>query len=103
MAKLAELLLRRKELQGIVDRIKPILNAPDLFLIKVKRVNVTESTDDLTVGVPKLTLSQVNHEYNWHSRQLRLVDAAIQQTNWTTDVEIDAVAMGDYTPPKIDK
>lgn len=61
--KLAEALLRRKELQGKVDR------------------------------------AEVNREYNHYAKQLRLVDAAIQRANWTTDVEVDDTVMRDFEVP----
>lgn len=93
--KLAEALLRRKELQGKVDILKQIQNK-DLFEIKAQRRNVTDSIDDIIVQVPKLTASQVTSEFNWHARQLRLVDAAIQQANWTCEIDIDQTAMSDY-------
>jgi len=93
--KLAEALLRRKELQGRVDVLKTI-HDKQLFEIKGKRVRVNDDLDDVVAQVPLLTASQVMHEYNWHSRQLRLVDAVIQQANWTTMVELTAESMGDY-------
>lgn len=96
--KLAEALLRRKELQEKLRNIEPIKRA-DIFETKVKRVNVTESIDDLTASVPKLTLSQVTAEYDHYAKQLRLIDAAIQQVNWTTEVEVSGV-MNDYEAPK---
>jgi len=96
--KLAEALLRRKELQAKVDQLKPILN-PALFEIRVVRKNVTENIDDITATVPKLTASQVTAEYDFYARQLRLVDAAIQQANWTTEVEVQNTVMQDFAPP----
>ena len=86
MKKLAECLLRRKELQQKIDRIGTIM-VKDLFEVKVKRVNVTDSVDDLTASVPKLELNQVTREYDHYAKQLRLIDAAIQQCNWTTEVD----------------
>jgi len=93
--KLAEALLRRKELQQKVDQIRSIRDK-DLFEIKARRVNVTESLDDITAQVPKLTLSQVTREYDFYAKQLRLVDAAIQQGNWTTEIEVGTNVMADY-------
>jgi len=93
--KLAEALLRRKELQGKVDVLSRVKET-DLFEVKAKRVKVTESLDDIVAQVPKLTASQVTSEYDWHARQLRLVDAAIQQANWTCDVEVRDSVMSDY-------
>ncbi len=88
--KLAEALLRRKELQEKINRIQP-LKAADVYETKVKRVKVTDSIDDLTVSVPKLTLSQVTAEYDYYAKQLRLIDAAIQQSNWTTELDVTGV------------
>ena len=93
--KLAEALLRRKELQGKVDVLRQI-NEKALFEVRAQRKNVTENLDDIIAMVPKLTASQVTAEYDWHARQLRLVDAAIQQANWTCEIEVDQTTMSDY-------
>jgi hypothetical protein len=93
--KLAEALLRRKELQGKVDVLKQVKDK-DLFEVKARRQQVAEGIDDIVAQVPKLTASQVTQEYDWHARQLRLVDAAIQQANWTCEVEVHDESMGDY-------
>ena len=97
--KLAEALLRRKELQGKVDVLKNIKDK-DLFEVRAKRVNVTESLDDITAMVPKLTASQVTAEFDHYAKQLRLIDAAIQQANWTTDVPFVGTEMTDYMEAK---
>ena len=93
--KLAEALLRRKELQQKVDVLKNI-QAKDLFEVKARRKQVSDSIDDIIAEVPKLTASQVTAEYDWHARQLRLVDAAIQQANWTCEVDVSDTVMGDF-------
>jgi 3-methyladenine DNA glycosylase AlkC len=93
--KLAEALLRRKELQGKVDILKQIKDK-DLFEVKAQRKQVTENIDDIVAAVPKLTASQVTAEFDFYARQLRLVDAAIQQANWTVEVEVGDTVMGDY-------
>ena len=93
--KLAEALLRRKELNTKVDALKNI-QAQNLFEVKGKRVKVTDEIDDLVLQVPLLTASQVTAELDWHARQLRLVDAAIQQANWTCVVPVDDSVMADY-------
>jgi hypothetical protein len=95
--KLAEALLRRKELQEKVAILKN-LKERDLFEVKARRQMVADGIDDLVAQVPKLTASQVTAEYDWHARQLRLVDAAIQQANWTTGVELQDSVMQDYQP-----
>jgi hypothetical protein len=93
--KLAEALLRRKELQAKVDQLHTI-QGKEIFELKVVRKNVTENIDDITAQVPKLTASQVTAEYDFYARQLRLVDAAIQQANWTTPVEVQPSVMQDF-------
>ena len=99
--KLAEALLRRKELSGKVNALAQISDKA-FFDVRVKRVNVADGIDEVTAAVPKLTAGQVTHEYDWHSRQLRLVDAAIQQANWTSEVEIQDSVVADYIAPKFD-
>lgn len=93
--KLAEALLRRKELQGKVDVLKSIKDR-DLFDVKARRQSVSEGIDDVVAQVPKLTASQVTREYDWHARQLRLIDAAIQQANWTCEIDVHDESMGDF-------
>ncbi len=93
--KLAEALLRRKELNNKVDQLRQIKQA-DLFEMKYARKAVNDNIDDVTAQVPKLTASQVTAEFDFYARQLRLVDAAIQQANWTTEIEVGDTVMGDY-------
>ena len=97
--KLAEALLRRKELEAKVQVLKQIQDK-NLFEVKAKRTRVTDDIDDIVAAVPKLTASQVTAEYDWHARQLRLVDAAIQQANWTTEVPVADTVMQDYDASK---
>jgi len=96
--KLAEALLRRKELKEKV-MLLTVIKKEALFEVKVQRKNVTDSVDDIIALVPKLTVGQVTSEYDWHARQLRLVDAAIQQTNWTAEVDVQESVMQDYIAP----
>ena len=85
--KLAELLLRRKELAEKVELARQI-KMKDVFETKTKRISVNDSTDEVTADVNKLEFNQLTAEFNYYSRQLRQVDAAIQQTNWTTEVTL---------------
>jgi hypothetical protein len=99
--KLAEALLLRKELQAKVDRLKAI-NTENLFEFKMQRLPVGDGIDDIKAQVPKISFQQFTHCYDWHAKQLRKVDAAIQQANWNTDVEnVDDVAQ-DYVDPYVD-
>ncbi len=100
--KLAEALLRRKELQAKVDQLKTIKDK-DLFEVKGKRVKVTEDIDDLVLQVPLLTSREVTAAYDWHAKQLRLVDAAIQQANWTVTLNVDDNVMKDYEPQPVER
>ena len=100
--KLATLLLRRKELAEKVQMLRTIKGS-ELFEIKVERKKVTDNIDDIIAKVPKLTASQVTAEFDWHARRLRMVDAAIQQANWATNVEIDDTVMEDYAFVEIGK
>ena len=83
--KLAEALLRRKELQEKVARMAPI-NRQDMFENKVVRKNVTESVDDILASIAKVTFAEFSAEYNFYAHQLRVIDGIIQQANWTTEV-----------------
>jgi len=93
--KLAEALLRRKELQNKVDVLKSFRDR-DFFEVKVKRQKVSEDYDDIVAQVPIMRASEVTKEYDFYARQLRLVDAAIQQANWTTDIEIGDSVMAEF-------
>lgn len=93
--KLAEALLRRKELQDKVAILKNI-KVEQMFEVKMQRRQVNETVDDIVATVPKLTASQVTAEYDFYARQLRLIDAVIQQANWTTGVIVQATVMADY-------
>lgn len=93
--KLAEALLRRKELNNKVDILSSLKDKP-IFELKVQRRQITDSIDDITAQVPKLTASQVTSEYDFYARQLRKIDAVIQNANWTIDVDLDDIVMGDW-------
>jgi hypothetical protein len=98
--KLAEALLRRKELQEQTDRLRNI-DQKELYEVKTGRKAAHEGIDDIIAQVPKISMRQVTHCFDWHARALRQVDAAIQQANWTTEVEIPDDAMGDYIDPYV--
>ena len=51
--------------------------------------------DDVIAQVPKLTLDEVTGAYNRTAKRLRLIDAAIQQANWTTVLEVQEDTMKD--------
>jgi len=93
--KLAEALLRRKELQEKVDQLRRV-KEEDIAQFKVQRVNITDSVDEVKALVPMVTMAQITAAYDWHARQLRLVDAAIQQANWTTEIDVNDTVMSEF-------
>lgn len=95
IVKLAEALLRRKELQTKVDNIKRFKDA-DVYEIHTGRKPAHEGLDDIIVKVPRLELNQVTAEHDFYARQLRLIDGAIQQANWTCDVSLTGTEMNDF-------
>ena len=92
---LAEALLRRKELQQKVDVLKHIKDR-DLFEVKASRKPVADGIDDIVAQVPKLEVNQVTKEFDWHARQLRMIDAIVQRTNWSTEIDVDDIIMSDF-------
>lgn len=86
--KLADALLRRKELQEKVDQVRQVKDRA-LYEIKVQRRQISETIDDITAQVPRVELNQVTAEFDYYANKLRLIDAAIQQLNWTTDIEVN--------------
>jgi len=97
--KLAEALLRRKELTAKVEQLKKI-NLEGLFETKATRRKVTEDIDDVIAKIPKITLAQVSAGHDWYAKQLRLIDAAIQQANWVTEIEVGQDVMKDFSETK---
>ena len=98
--KLAEALLLRKEYQAKVNQLLPIKTG-DVFEVKAKRINVTDNVDDVVLQVPLLSVSQVTEEYDWYAKRLRQVDAAIQQANWTTEIQVPATLTEEYKSPEL--
>ena len=97
--KLADALLRRKELQQKVDQIRNIKDK-DLFEFKFERKQVNDNLDDIRAQVPKCDLSEVTREYDYYANKLRLIDAAIQQLNWTVDIQCADIVWVDYEKGK---
>lgn len=96
--KLAEALLRRKELQAKVEQLHKIKENDLVYQLRSQRIKVSEGFDDLNADVPKLNVSQVTAEYDFYARQLRLIDGKIQHTNWTATVDCPE-CMSSYVPP----
>jgi len=99
--KLAELLLRRKELEQKVKLLAQI-DQDKLRRTEVRRQQVTDTLEDIQAKVPRITAQQVTHCYDTHAKWLRLVDAAIQQANWTTELEVADDVMSTYEDPYVE-
>ena len=97
--KLADALLRRKELQQKVDQIRKVKES-DVFEMKMQRRQVSDSIDDIVAQVPKCELNQVTAEFDYYANKLRLIDAAIQQLNWTVDITVDDKVWVDFADSK---
>jgi len=97
--KLADALLRRKELQQKVDQIRSIKDK-DLFEFKFERIQVNDNVDDIKAMVPKCELNQVTEEFDYYAKKLRLMDSAIQELNWTTHIYVDDKVWLDYAESK---
>lgn len=85
--KLAEALLRRKQLNQKVAQLHAF-NQEKLFEIKVNRQKVSDNIDNVVASVPKVSFSSLTKEFDFYSKQLRIIDAAIQQANWTTELDV---------------
>lgn len=94
--KLAEALLRRKELDQKVSILKDIKDKQLIYEVRGQRVKVTDGLDEMNANFPKLKVNEVTAEYDFYARQLRLIDAKIQQTNWTAEVLLDDSVMSDF-------
>jgi hypothetical protein len=94
--KLAEALLRRKELSEKINVLRHFKDNQLFYQVRGQRVPVEKGFEDLNMDIPKLTASQVTAEYDFCAKQLRLVDALIQQANWTTILEVDPMVMDTY-------
>ena len=98
--KLAEALLRRKELQEKVSRIA-VVKDRDIFEIVTTRRPAHEGIDDVIAKVSRLSLAEVTDEYDFYAKRLRLIDAAIQQANWNTEIDVDSTVTNDFKIPAI--
>lgn len=97
--KLAEALLRRKELAEKVAILRVFKDKDIYYEIRGQRNKITDGIDEMNANIPKMTASQVMAEYDFAAKQLRLVDAVIQQANWSTNVTVDPIVMDIYVAP----
>ena len=73
-----------------------------MFKVGVNRKKVTDDIDEIVTKVPLVSITEITKAYDWHARQLRLVDAVIQQTNWETAVDVNDTVMDDYSAGDIE-
>lgn len=93
--KLAQALLKRKELQEKVDQLRKI-REEDWTEIRTGRVKVSDGVDQFTASVPKVPLSKLTAGYDWYAKRLREIDGLIQQANWSTEIELEDPTILDY-------
>jgi hypothetical protein len=88
--KIAEALVMRKHLEQKVEQLKPIKMAGEqgVFELKTERVKVTDEVDEIKFQIPKVDFHEITKEYDMYSKALRELDTAIQQANWTADVDV---------------
>lgn len=87
--KLAEALTLRKHLVSKVDQLKELKKVGDqgLFELRSERVRVNDDIDEVKLQIPRVDFKDLTEEYDRYSKALRLLDTAIQQTNWTAELE----------------
>jgi hypothetical protein len=59
----------------------------------IKRVNVNENVDEITITTPRITLADITRSYDHYASELRKLDSSIQQANWQFDLDYSV------TPP----
>jgi len=96
--KLAEALLYRKELNSKVEQLKAVKENGNLYEFVAERVKVSDSLDDVKARVPKVSMAQVTHAYDFHAKMLREIDGKIQQANWTVEIDAD---VKEYVDPYV--
>jgi len=92
---LARALLRRKELQEKVDLLRHIKD-DQLHETVMQRRQINETVDDIAAKVPKVSINEVTRAFDFHARQLREIDAAIQRANWETMIVVPDEALADF-------
>ena len=87
--KIAQALLLRKQLEQKVAQLQPIKQLGDqgIFETKVKRINVTDQMDEVSIQTPRTTLEEVTKTFDKYASALRKLDASIQKANWQFDVD----------------
>jgi hypothetical protein len=87
--KIAEGLLLRKQLQSKVEQLQPLHQVGErgVFDQAIKRVNVNENVDEITITTPRITLSDITKSYDHFASELRKLDSSIQQANWQFDLD----------------
>lgn len=91
---LAELLLRRKELNALFEERMGAQQAA-ICRDHVQRQKVNDETDQVTGRVSLVDKDLLEKETNYYAHQRRLADSVVQQANWTTEVSVPHYLMVD--------
>lgn len=97
--KLAEALLRRKELMHKVAQLHQI-KEKDVLKDTIKRININDSLDEVRATLTRVKMADLTTEYDYYAGILRRLDGAIQNANWTTEIEVHKNAMDAFTADK---
>lgn len=89
--KLSAALVLRKHLDARVKQLTPLKMAGDqgAFEIQTKTRQVSDTVQEVTNQLPRITLEELTKEYDKYSKALRQLDTKIQETNWLTEIEFD--------------
>ena len=87
--KISEALLLRKQLESKVKQLEPlkVQGEKGMFEMQSKRINVSENVDEVTMQLPRITLSDITDTYDHYATELRKLDASIQKANWEFEVD----------------
>lgn len=91
---LAELLLRRKELNALFN-LRYEAQAAEVTKDRVSRRKVNEETDQVEGQISLVDKALLEREHNYYAHQRRLADSVVQQANWTTTVHVEPHLMSD--------
>jgi hypothetical protein len=94
--KLAEAINLRLRYGSERAAIEPLLDIAHLFEDEHDRRSVNDELDEITASGPKVPLEKVQSRNNKLRENIRILDSAIQQANFTNKVNVKAFAMKDY-------
>jgi predicted nucleic acid-binding OB-fold protein len=95
---LAELLLRRKELNALLDE-RVSAQQSSVCRDHIQRLKINDEIDQVTGRISRVSKGLLEKETNYYAHQRRLADSVVQQANWTAEVVVAAYLMSDEIEP----